>query len=286
MGSIWFTHQSVAHPFHPILAHLRRLPPLFDSHMNSITTDERERRFDFEWHDLSTLIPQNMSLSPSPHDSCSIPLLSNSAPHSSAIDINILECCPPPLLDVTPAIRSLIWQYMDNRSAIHYLSACKQLHSLYHSFPLTEPVHYERLLPFLISLRGSESRALKRAVWVLLHTVIHLVLLPIAIFVITPVNLPVAMVILVLINILRCIIPIRDFLLPDRSNCCAEARRLHRLRRQVPVPRVLRLHGTCPVTDAPYLRHAEEMRLCGLEGQSNHRASAAELAANVSHTPA
>ena len=29
---------------------------------------------------------------------------------------------------------------MDNRSAIRYLSTCKQLHSLYHTFPLNEPI--------------------------------------------------------------------------------------------------------------------------------------------------
>ena len=54
----------------------------------------------------------------------------------------------PPLLDVTPPIRSLIWQYMNNRSAISYLRTCRQLHALYHSFPLTEPVSLHQLSCF------------------------------------------------------------------------------------------------------------------------------------------
>ena len=38
-------------------------------------------------------------------------------------------------------------QYMDNRSAVQYLGTCKQLHGLYHSFPLTEPVSALSTLP-------------------------------------------------------------------------------------------------------------------------------------------
>ena len=94
----------------------------------------------------------------------------------------------------------------------------------------------------------------------IVYGVLQLVLQPIAIHVVMPIHLTAAIVILVLCTILPCIIPIRDLLLPDRSDCCAEALRLSRLRRLVPLPRVLLLSGLCPVTDVPYLQHVEEMQ--------------------------
>ena len=80
------------------------------------------------------------------HDTLS---LSSDSAHCSSHTIDIPSDNPPPLLDVIRPIRSLTWQYMDNRSAIRYLSTCKQLHALYHTFPLTEPVSAAQLQQIL-----------------------------------------------------------------------------------------------------------------------------------------
>ena len=202
-----------------------------------------------------------LSLSPSSADTRTVSLLSASNSTSSAIDIDTREGFRPLVFDVSAAVRSLIWQYMDNRSAIHYLITSKRLHSLYHSFPLTEPVNYDWFAPLLTSLRGSKSRASNRALWFVVYSAIQLVLQPIYLYLSLPVSLAADLVILALIVILPRVIPIRDLLLPDRPDCCAKPRRLHRLRQHVPLPRVLRMSEACPVTDAPNLQHVEEMRL-------------------------
>ena len=74
----------------------------------------------------------------------SLPPLSDFA-HCPVHVIDTRPSSTPPLLDVAPAVRSLIWQYMDNSSAVHYLSTCSRLYELYHSFPLTEPISNNQL---------------------------------------------------------------------------------------------------------------------------------------------
>jgi len=43
---------------------------------------------------------------------------------------------PCPLLDTLPPIRSMMLDYMDDRTAITYLSTCPSLHVRYHQYPL------------------------------------------------------------------------------------------------------------------------------------------------------
>ena len=61
--------------------------------------------------------------------------------HSSSSSSYVLDIRPPPqppLLDVATPIRSMVWAYMDDRSAIQYLSTCRSLHRIYHSYPLKQ----------------------------------------------------------------------------------------------------------------------------------------------------
>ena len=63
-------------------------------------------------------------------------------PHSSSSSyvLDIHPPVPPLLLDVATPVRSMIWQYMDDRTAIHYLSTCHSLHGDYHHYPLKQPL--------------------------------------------------------------------------------------------------------------------------------------------------
>ena len=45
----------------------------------------------------------------------------HSSSHGLSHIIHTRLDCPPPLFDVAPAVRSLIWQYVDNQSAVQYL---------------------------------------------------------------------------------------------------------------------------------------------------------------------
>ena len=79
------------------------------------------------------------SLSASNH--LALPSLSDTTAHYSAHDLATPLRPQPLLLHVIPPIRSLFWQFMDNSSAWQYLNSCKQLHGLYHTFPLTETIN-------------------------------------------------------------------------------------------------------------------------------------------------
>ena len=70
------------------------------------------------------------------------PHLRSVHPTSSSYVINPQP--PPPLLDVATPVRFLIWQYMDDRSAIRYLSTCRSLHRIYHSYPLKRSLRIKK----------------------------------------------------------------------------------------------------------------------------------------------
>lgn len=73
------------------------------------------------------------------------------------------------LLDLPPPIRSMVWSYMDNHSALAYLSSCRSLRDLYHSFPLTEAVSAEQLVRLAAADRYHllRSRLITAAQWIL-----------------------------------------------------------------------------------------------------------------------
>ena len=49
------------------------------------------------------------------------------------------------LLELPTVLRSMLWMYLDDHSAVTYLSTCHSLHSLYHTYPLKQPLHVRHL---------------------------------------------------------------------------------------------------------------------------------------------
>ena len=179
-----------------------------------------------------------------------------------------LVCTPPRssplLLDAIPPLRSLVWQYMDNRLAVHYLSTCKQLRGLYHTFPLTEPVSHAQFAAIAAVgvvwqfLTGHPARPWKRyrrhiSNIQLLVTIVGLLRSC------EMVDLPRAIVLQTsAATVLLLILP---FLFPPRSHCCKGGRLLSRFRRQKVVPRIIRMADWCALDELAYLQHAEEVYL-------------------------
>ena len=241
--------------------------------------DESERHWD---HSASASSEHSLSLSSANH--LTSPLLlgdsGNSSSHRLSHIIHTrLDNTSSPLLDVTPAVRSLIWQYMDNRSSLRYLSTCHQLHTLYHSFPLHEPIKEAQFTSIITRVRGSPRRMSscgKCGIWLLVWFILNLVVLPISI--ILPFgSLATAYSILLACLLLPCAVPIwwcfRWSLLPERSHCCDEGTRLTRHTRPLSVPRVIRLAGKCSAKDLPWLQHVEELQSFEWLGKSSLAAS-------------
>ena len=152
---------------------------------------------------------------------------------------------PLSLLCIATDVRSLIWQYMDNHSAVHYLGTCSQLHALYHSFPLTEPVSIYKLChitDITRALRRSEDTPPLPGDCDLCWGLLILVFLPILLLL--------CMLVIVL-----------GVLFPDRQHCCQQNSRLTRYMRVRRIPRVIRSADVCYGPALPFLQHAEELRV-------------------------
>jgi len=68
----------------------------------------------------------------------------SSAVHSPSSPSHVVDIVRPcPLLHVIPPVRSLMLDYMDDRTAITYLSTCRSLHVGYHSCPLKQAMSVE-----------------------------------------------------------------------------------------------------------------------------------------------
>lgn len=168
-----------------------------------------------------------------------------------------LEYPLPPLLDVTPAVRSLIWQYMNNHSAVHYLSTCKQLRGLYHSFPLTEAVSDAQFTSIITHVRGKRPmlRSALCCVWMLACCVLLVVVLPIV--TVTNMDNPsLGGTLLAVFLALSLVATVLWCFFPERRHCCDDS---GRLKRQPPMPRIIRLDGACSVQHLPFLQHVVEL---------------------------
>ena len=169
---------------------------------------------------------------------------------------------------------------MDNRSAVHYLCTCKQLHSLYHSFPLTEAATAAQFTSIVKSAKASAASRYKSAatLWACSLTVGTLLqTAAICSGLIYPLYHPtpavIAIAVLLFCVTLAVTIPIMRYLEPERwswQNCCDERRGVIPILRRVRVPRIIRLAGRCRKFDLPYLQHVEELydfsALIGLSG--------------------
>ena len=101
---------------------------------------------------MSYTQPPPALLSPSTSDSTFTNLLNVdsapsdplSSPSSPAHAIDIVRPCR--LLDVPSPIRSMMLDYMDDHSAIQYLSTCQPLHAGYHQYPLKRALTVDSFL--------------------------------------------------------------------------------------------------------------------------------------------
>ena len=169
---------------------------------------------------------------------------------------------------------------MDNRSAVQYLSTCSQLHALYHSFPLTEPVTSAqfRSIVSITNCMDSGSRMRRNWKWWTVCNVLAIAPIVVDRFVDQPAIRKATSVCLLAAIGDRIVSIIIWILFPRRTNCCSEGRRLNRLTRHVPWPRVVRLAGPCVSGYLPYLQHVEELHVCG---ESVTSAAASELPSSL-----
>ena len=185
------------------------------------------------------------------------PLLSQSALCSSHIIDTPLDPPPAPLLfDDIPPLRALVWQYMDNRSAVHYLSTCQHQYALYHSFPLTEPVSSKQLKS-ICSRTASFRHWWYQWLW-LTWTV------PISLSALLVFRLSTTDSLRVVAGITECVVVAATCAFynpnpaPHCTHCCSEPTP-SRFWRAVAVPRIVAFSGWCSVFDvARYLQHAVE----------------------------
>ena len=212
---------------------------MIDSHH-----DEKSAKQSQSFAVASTAATHSQSLIPLAHHPSVA--LSGHVPTSDHCSIRITETPrsrPSPLLDVIPPIRSLIWQYMDNCSAVQYLNMCKQLRSLYHAFPLCKPVSVSRLIhiaEICRALRPSATLVLDADLCVC--SLILLILCPFLILVVIPLALT-------------------QLCFPDRQHCCQQNKRLTRYMRIRHIPRVIRSADFCNGAALAFMQHAEELRV-------------------------
>ena len=164
-----------------------------------------------------------------------VPRIPHFSASSHSTDTGLIHLPLQPLLDTTPAVRSLVWQYMDNRCAVQYLSTCTQLHSLYHSFPLTEAVS-DAQFTSILSTRHDASKALHMQqhwkLWAAGNTTVLGVII-IALFVRQPAVRTGAGVAHFVVTCMYHYRQLMWFLFPRNISCSSEHRRLNRLRRYV-----------------------------------------------------
>ena len=195
-------------------------------------------------------------------------------PNSTNCPSHIIDTplCPrSPLLHVASDVRSLVWQYMDNRSAIRYLSACKRLRGLYHTFPLTQPVSKKQFQSI-----SSLVRLPDLPIWVyvisfaLFWFCINAVMLPISFFAIALASKPAAIAVGVTFVVLPFFLPLWlwcwGFRRPPPTHCCGEDSSLDR-NGWLPMPRIGTLAGWCDTYDMACLQHVVK----ALVGDANGR---------------
>jgi len=182
--------------------------------------------------------------------------------------IDVTQPCP--LLDTLPPIRSMMLDYMDDRTAIHYLSTCQSLHVLYHHYPLKQAMT-EWAFRDTTQLEAYFERLMAVPVW--------LVLLAAAIVFPTYIvswyyvnarsswdfwhNTPWAVVPVSGVVVIVCVAYlVWRLVLSRRVNCCTRGRWGMWRRRHI-MPRVTRLRsaGLRDVRLLPYLQHLTELTI-------------------------
>ena len=175
-------------------------------------------------------------------------------PSSSSYTLTIQ---PPLLLDVATPIRSMVWQYMDDRSAVQYLSTCHSLHRVYHSYPVKRALSVDKFshAAYMDGRRSWSSLCLV----LLMAGNLTSALLLLASLTLWPVALVVALGCSISLCLCNRTLP--------RIGCCGQdgvsnGRLSGFLRSKLrPIPRVITVTGTIPSHLLPYLKHVVEARV-------------------------
>ena len=171
---------------------------------------------------------------------------------------------PPLLLDVANDARSLIWQYMDNRSAVQYLSTCKQLHALYHSFPLVERVSLTqlrsipRVATFLNTTKSSKTLGCPRWLWAgcWLQWLCLACCVSIGLVIAAAATRSAFLLVYLCLSVgITVLVKLLWSCFPQRTRCCDEGRRLTRYCKPRPMPRIVRLAAWSEARLVAYLQH-------------------------------
>ena len=205
---------------------------------------------------------------PSTSHSLSTPLLADDSPSDAVLS-------PPPsshavhidrhclLWDVPPPLRSMMLDYMDDRTAIRYLNTCQSLHAGYHQYPLkcamAESLFREVTQLDAYLAPATCTRTMSRIVAILLALLL-IVAIPIIILLPWPQNLLSSLVLgFFCMTCWACCggWPV----VTRRKDCCTHGR-LGVWRRRYLMPRVIRLSDQLwDMRLLPYLRHLTELTI-------------------------
>ena len=183
------------------------------------------------------------------------------SPSHAHIIVIIQPCC---LLDTPPPVRSLMLDYMDDHTAIRYLSTCQMLHAGYHEYPLKRAMSVAtfKALPQLNVYDGYMCQTL-------LYGAGYLCVLIIGVLLLMRVrNRPLS---LAVVGVLAALFFVYPYLglrwrLAIRTDCCGTELRLRKWRGWRMMPRVTRLKGELRnLTLLPHLKHLTELEVRSYE---------------------
>ena len=197
-----------------------------------------------------------------------------SSPSSHLIDI---IDPPPPLpachLLATPApVRSKVLDYLDDTSAIQYLSTCKSTHTGYHDYPVKRAMSVESLtelfkLPVYYRYRRHVT------LYTCMSFVLLLVMNNVRARLDSRASMDLSYNILFASIVVGWLCLVVRAAVVHRTDCCAKGRRVDTLRGWYSMPRVTRLSGE--LTDMRLLRflqHLSELEVtCRMERPVGHR---------------
>jgi len=205
---------------------------------------------------------------PLPSDSLRTPLVfvaNSSASRSSPSPPHVIDIVRPcPLLDTLPPIRSMMLDYMDDRTAMHYLSTCQSLHVLYHHYPLKQAMS-ESAFVEATRLPAYFERIRRGGRWIPICVVLQVfifIIVAVPVVIAMPQSQrPVAFALLIAAAVVLWCGIARCVQLRRRADCCTSGR-WRIWRRRYRMPRVTKLSDALQeLRLAPYLQHLTELTI-------------------------
>jgi len=173
--------------------------------------------------------------------------------------VDIVQPCP--LLDTPVAVRSMMLDYLNDHTAITYLSTCCSLHGGYHHYPLKQTMSESVFVEATgLAHYFEHTRRGRRAVLVCAMCQLFAAIVIVVPLIITyPSQKLIAPAVLTsTIALIWCAV---ERWLAHRRDCCTSGR-LGKWRRRIMVPRVMRLRSSLQdIRLLPYLQHVTELTI-------------------------